>query len=90
MSDPLTSEHAEPEALVQMRKLKGARWAAYQNMDLGSSQVGHLRFLAIGPDHTFKEPPTRYPDTQHGTGWAYLFAGWVDLETGEIRRENKA
>jgi hypothetical protein len=46
--------------------------------------LGELRFLAVGPDHTFKSTPQRYPDTPLGTGWAYLLVGWVNLETGLV------
>jgi len=61
------------------------RWAAYQNLALDSASAGHIQFLAIGPENTFKEPPKHLPDTTHGLGWKYLFQGWIDLETGEIR-----
>jgi len=79
-----------PEALDQMKRVTGAgtRWAAYQNHALDSSGCGDLRFLAVGPANTIKEPPSRYPDSHLGTGWAYLFVGWVDMETGQISRIN--
>ncbi len=80
----LGTETAEPEALAQMHE-RGGRWAAYQNHDLGSAEIGRLMFLQVGPGRTFEEPPKRYPDTQHGLGWRYLFVGWVDLETGAIQ-----
>lgn len=62
----------------------GARWAAYQNHALDSREIGHLRFIAIGEDCTFKEPPSRHPDTNDVIGWKYVWVGWVDLETGLI------
>lgn len=75
---------AEPEALRQMQE-RGGTWAAYQNADLSSADVGRLQFLKVGPDCTHKEPPTRMPDTPAcGPGWRYPFAGMVDLETGEV------
>ena len=82
-------EKAQPYALAQMNAIyPHARWAAYQNVALDSSNCGHLQFLAIGPENTYKEPPVQYPvDNEHGMGWRYRFAGWVDLETGEIKKE---
>jgi hypothetical protein len=88
--DQGTVGKVHPDALASM-KAQGApttRWGAYQNMALDSSTCGHLQFLAIGPENTFKEPPKRYPDTQFGLGWKYLFVGWVNLETGDVE-ENK-
>jgi len=61
-----------------------AKWYAYQNHDLGHPGIGHLQFLAVGPGCTFKTPPERYPDTQHGLGWRYILVGKVNLETGAI------
>jgi hypothetical protein len=79
---------AEPEALEQMKSSPynhgSTRWAAYQNQCMDSTNFGHLQFLAVGPENTYKEKPKHYPDTQYGLGWRYLFAGWVDLETGEV------
>jgi hypothetical protein len=60
------------------------RWAAYQNHDLGHYDIGHLKFLAVGPQNTFKETPPRMPDTQSTIGWRYVFVGFVDLPTGAI------
>jgi hypothetical protein len=59
-------------------------WYAYQNHDLGHRELGHLQFLAVGPGCTFKEPPPRCPDTQHGLGWRYLLVGRVNLATEKI------
>jgi hypothetical protein len=84
---------ADAEALEQMRKAEynheDTRWAAYQNVALDSIDVGRLQFLAIGPQNTFKEPPQRMPDSQHGLGWRYMFVGWVDLETGDVERAER-
>lgn len=91
MPSTTPEEKVAPEALQAMREaLKTypkARWAAFQNMAMDSASFGHLQFLAIGPTNTYKVPPQRMPDTQAGTGWKYLFAGWVDLETGEVRTD---
>lgn len=73
-----------PESIEQMRKL-GGRWAAYQNQVMDSSMFGHLQFIKVGPDCTFKEPPEHMPDTKVGLGWKYCFVGWVNTETGEIK-----
>ena len=77
------NERMSPEALEQMRKL-GGHWAVYQNHAVDSAGWGHLQFLKIGPDCTFKEPPKRMPDTKVDLGWKYCFVGWVNTETGEI------
>ena len=86
-------ETAHPEALDQMRSspynYPDTRWAAYQNMAMDSQNLGHLQFLAVGPQNTCKEPTRSYPaDTPAGgCGWKYQFIGWVDLDTGEIKEE---
>jgi hypothetical protein len=59
-------------------------WIAYQNQDLGHRDLGHLKFLAVGPGCTFKEAPKRYPDTPDAINWRYLLHGEVNLKTGEI------
>ena len=84
-------EELDPEALTQMKQsphnYPGTAWAAYQNKAFDSARLGHIQFLAIGPENTFKEQPDRFPDAPpHGVGWKYLFIGWVNLETGEIDR----
>lgn len=72
------------DALEQMRQ-RGGSWAAYQNKVLDSANVGHMQFLKVGEDCTYKEPPPRYPmDNGHGMGWRYLFVGMVDLATGKV------
>ena len=72
------------ETLETMRS-RGGKWAAYQNHDLGSAQIGHLQFLQYGgPDSTFATPPYSYPDTPSMIGWRYLHAGFVDLQDGVI------
>jgi len=77
-----------PEALDAMHDagltLGRHRWAAYQNKDLGHPDLGHLQFLAVGPDCTFPTPPKRHPDTATAINWRYCFVGWVNLETGDI------
>jgi len=86
------NEKPHPEALEAMRSSpynhENTEWAAYQNHALDSANCGHLQFLAVGPDNTCKEAPEKYPaDTSSGMGWRYLFVGWVDLETGEIKED---
>lgn len=73
----------EEESLQQMRE-RGGTWAAYQNCAMDSAGLGHLKFLKVGPDCTYQEPPERLPDTPEQINWKYLFVGTVNLETGEI------
>ena len=74
----------EEESLETMRD-RGGRWAAYQNMDMGHYNLGHLQFLQFGgPGNTFKLPPERYPDTPQAIGWRYLYVGEMNLTTGKI------
>jgi len=81
------TQKADEQALEQMRRIghSTTRWAAYQNVALDSAGLGHLQFLAVGPDNTYQEPPKQYPaDTSSGMGWRYRFCGWVDMETGIV------
>jgi len=84
----LDTDRPDPEALAKMRALTAekptTRWAAYQNVDLGHPELGHLQFLAIGPDVTFHAAPRRMPDTPTTINWRYWFCGWVNLTTGAI------
>jgi len=66
---------------------RGGRWAAYRNVELGHPDLGHLKFLQVGPENTFKEPPSRLPDTRTEINWRYLFCGFVNLKTGKIEKE---
>jgi hypothetical protein len=75
-----------PDSIAQM-KGRGGYWAAYQNHAMDSSALGHLRFLRVGLGCTFITPPKTYPDTQFGTGWAYVYVGMVDLEKEDIIEE---
>lgn len=86
MSKLLANAKPEPETLAVMRE-RGGTWYAYQNHDLGHPELGHLRFLQVGPECTYQEAPERYPDSQYGLGWRYLRVGIVNLETGEIEEE---
>ena len=81
-----------PKTLAKLRDLgdRGQRWYAYQNHDLGSREIGRLRFLKVGPDCTFRVPPDRYPDTPEVIGWRYLLVGIVNLETGKIEEVDHA
>lgn len=79
---------AENSALAVMT-LKGGRWAAYQNNDLGSLQIGHLKFLQFGaPHNTFPMAdslPAHYPDDSISQGHNYLLVGEVNLDDGSIK-----
>lgn len=79
----LSDQRVHDEALAQMDQ-RGGTWAAYENHDLGSGQVGHLQFIKYGPGCTFATPPEKCPDTSVGFGWRYVFVGVVDLATGTI------
>lgn len=83
---------AHQDALDQMRaspnNYDGTQWAAFQNRAFDSCNAGHIQFLAIGPQNTFKEKPDQYPDTSFGLGWKYRFIGWVSLRTGRIEKED--
>jgi hypothetical protein len=73
----------EKEALAEMRerltKWPRCKWAAAQCVDLGSRDVGHLKFYAVGPENTMQTI------NQKTIGhWSYYFVGWVNLETGKI------
>jgi len=93
VSKLIGDEKADPEILkiLQQRVAEhpGTRWVAYQNHEIGHPELGHLQFLAVGPDCTFTEAPQpRLPDTRTKINWRYYFVGWVNLETGAIE-ENK-
>ena len=77
------NEPVHPTPLAVMRERCGT-WAAYQCMDLGSPNVGHLKFLQVGPTNTYKEPPQHYPANSVSQGHMYLYVGMVNLETGAI------
>lgn len=73
-----------PAALSMMRE-RGGTWAAYQNLTLDSTGLGHMQFLRFGPGCTYKHPPVCYPkDTQYGMGWKYRVVGLVNTETGAV------
>lgn len=77
-----------PDALQQMRdspyNYPTTRWAMYENKAMDSASCGDLRFLATGPENTYKEPPDRYPDTPTlGPGWKYVHIGFATLTNNE-------
>lgn len=84
----LGTETATQEAVVQMLSspynFPSTRWAAYQNHDLGHRDLGHLRFLAVGPDNSCPVAPERLPDMAGQINWRYVLVGYVDLDTGKI------
>jgi hypothetical protein len=75
-----------PEALTLMRERAqvSPSWAAYQNHDLGSREIGALQFLLVGPTRTYKEAPERLPDTPDKINWRYWKVGHVDLQAGKV------
>jgi hypothetical protein len=82
-------EHGpDSEALAKMKSssynFPGTHWAAYENHDLGHWALGHLKFLAVGPQNTLKTAPTRLPDAHGEINWRYVHVGYVDLVSGEI------
>jgi hypothetical protein len=64
--EPCREDGPDSKALAKMKSssynFPGTRWAAYENHDLGHWALGHLKFLAVGPQNTFKTAPTRLPD----------------------------
>jgi len=72
------------EALEQMRARSCDPWYCYQNADLSSTSLGHMKFLRAGKDSTFKIPPQVSPDTPQQINWRYRFVGIVNLESGEV------
>lgn len=83
-SHPLTGDaKPEPAALEDMRKRSvqwpSARWAASQCVDLGSPNIGRLRFFAVGPENTVNSVMQDRP-----LHWSEYFVGFVNLQTGLI------
>ena len=74
---------ASKEALETMQSI-GGQWFAYQNVDLGHPELGHLTFLKCGKDCTFPIPPKVHPDTNKAIMWRYHLIGEVDLGTGTV------
>ena len=83
-----SEDRPDAEALASMKSSRynfsDTRWAAYENHDLGHRALGHLKFLAVGPQNTFKRAPARLPDTKDAINWRYVLVGFVDLVSGEI------
>jgi len=79
-------DQAKERLTVQLSSLpEGTQWAAFMNKALDSAARGHMRFLAVGPGCTYKDPPDRYPDTETTIGWKYRYIGMVHLDTGVIQ-----
>ncbi len=76
----------DKQALFQIKRA-GGRWAAYQNHDLGSRAIGHVKFLQFGGHYnTFKsaeELPAHYPADSISQGHNYLLVGEIDFATVE-------
>ena len=82
----LTSE-AMMKCKAAAVRYKNCRIAAYQNMALDSAFLGTLKFMAVGPENTFKEAPERLPDMPQQINWAYLHVGYLNLTDGTITKE---
>lgn len=89
MQRPMGNPDITPEVLSTLQK-RGKTWAVYQNHALDNADCGHLEFLQIGEECTFKEAPEQMPDTHLGFGWRYRHVGYVDLATGAIVAEKPA
>ncbi len=86
-ADEVRRKLVEREPLEQMRarsKTQPGEWHSYQNVDLSSEACGDRRYLVVGPQCSFKEPPKTYPDTQFGFGYRYFHEGKVDLKSGLV------
>jgi len=75
----------DEQQLARMKE-RGGNWAAYRNEALDSATCGHVIFLKVGKDCTFTRPPKQAPDGLYGTGWKYVFKGWVNLDLGVLQR----
>jgi hypothetical protein len=73
--------------IIRSRSRANTEWVAYQNHDMGSSQLGHLQFLQVGEGCTYTQAPNRMPDTVARLGWRYLKVGKVNLEKGVLESE---
>lgn len=73
-----------PDALSQIRE-RGGQWAVYQNHDLGTRRIGHLKFLKYGTGCTFDAPPVHYHDPTMSEGWNYFLVGRLDTISGVIK-----
>lgn len=69
----------DPSTVSVLKSVPGTV-AVYRNQDLGHPESGHLKFLRIGPQWTFQEPPKKLPDTPDQINWRYLLIGTVDVE----------
>lgn len=81
-----TMPEIHPETLATLRE-RGKGWAAYQNVDLSSRDIGQVQFIQFGEGCTFAEPPARCPDSHLGFGWRYSLIGTVNLTTGLIEEK---
>lgn len=85
MASLIGDNKVDQGVLDRMRRSGYEHWAAYQNHDMGHSELGHTVYLAYGEGRVFKAPPKTYPDTANIIGWRYQLVGTVDLETGTIK-----
>lgn len=77
-------ECIHPDALATIRE-RGGQWAVYQNHDLGSRQIGHLKCLKYGAGCTHETPPAHYPADSISQGHNYVLVGRLDTVSGVIK-----
>lgn len=77
-------EALHPSVLATIRE-RGGQWAVYQNHDLGSRQIGHLKCLRYGAGCTHETPPPHYPDPSISQGHNYVLVGRLDTVSGVIK-----
>ena len=73
-----------PDSLALVRE-RGGQWAVYQNHDLGSRWIGHLKMLKYGIGCTHETPPAHYPDPSISQGHNYVLVGQLDTISGVIK-----
>lgn len=89
MHKQIGDEQVHEVALETMREKTlewgpDVRWAAYQNHELGHPELGHMKFLAVGPGRTYETAPAKLPDSATEINWRYIHVGYVDLESGKV------
>ena len=83
MTNRICTEPVPEQALGPMKRIGGA-WAAYENQDETDSLRGNMRFIKIGHDAAYQQPPERLPDEQNFPAWKYIYVGMVNTSNGEI------
>lgn len=65
---------------------EGFQIGVYQNHDMSSRLIGHLKFLKLGEGCTYQIPPKRMPDTAKDINWQYVFVGYLREIMPEVLR----